>query len=87
MQAVVTTITSDADDYAKGARQWTAPWGNHGGNDFINMFPHRQYCRKYGGKESAYMLFYVARGYVKPSYFLDGKFFIFLIHFYFFSFS
>src|ERR1700720_1217886 len=40
----------NADDYARGARQWTAPWGNHGGNDFINMFPHEQYCRKYGGK-------------------------------------
>ena len=40
----------NADDYARGARQWTAPWGNHGGNDFINMFPHGQYCRKYGGK-------------------------------------
>ncbi len=32
----------NADDYARGARQWTAPWGNHGGNDFINMFPHGQ---------------------------------------------
>src|SRR6202022_3812870 len=40
----------NADDYARGARQWTAPWGNHGGNDFINIFPHRQYCLKYGGK-------------------------------------
>jgi acetyl-CoA acetyltransferase len=40
----------NADDYARGARQWTAPWGNHGGNDFINIFPHGQYCRKYGGK-------------------------------------
>ena len=40
----------NADDYARGARQWTAPWGNHGGNDFINMFPHGQYCLKYGGK-------------------------------------
>ena len=30
----------NADDYARGARQWTAPWGNHGGNDFINIFPH-----------------------------------------------
>ena len=30
----------NADDYARGARQWVAPWGNHGGNDFINMFPH-----------------------------------------------
>src|SRR5215813_6986168 len=36
--------------FARGARQWTAPWGNHGGNDFINIFPHRQYCLKYGGK-------------------------------------
>ena len=34
----------NADDYAKGARQWTVPWGNHGGNDFINIFPHNQYC-------------------------------------------
>jgi acetyl-CoA acetyltransferase len=25
------------------------PWGNHGGNDFINTFPHNQYCLKYGG--------------------------------------
>ena len=40
----------NADDYARGARQWTAPWGNHGGNDFINIFPHDQYCLKYGGK-------------------------------------
>ncbi len=38
------TITPAAPD------KWTAPWGNHGGNDFINMFPHGQYCRKYGGK-------------------------------------
>ena len=40
----------NADDYARGARQWTAPWGNHGGNDFINIFPHNQYCLKYGSK-------------------------------------
>src|ERR1700724_2522746 len=40
----------NADDYARGVRQWVAPWGNHGGNDFINSFPHGQYCRKYGGK-------------------------------------
>jgi len=40
----------NADDYARGARQWAAPWGNHGGNDFINIFPHNQYCLKYGGK-------------------------------------
>ena len=40
----------NADDYARGARQWTAPWGNHGGNDFINIFPHKQYFLKYGGK-------------------------------------
>jgi acetyl-CoA acetyltransferase len=39
----------NAEDYAKGARQWTVPWGNHGGNDFINTFPHNQYCLKYGG--------------------------------------
>jgi len=29
----------NADDYARGARQWTAPWGNHGGNDFIDIYP------------------------------------------------
>src|SRR5713101_6879688 len=40
----------NADDYARGARQWTAPWGNHGGNDFINIFPHGQYCLRYGGR-------------------------------------
>ena len=40
----------NADDYARGARAWTVPWGNHGGNDFINIFPHNQYCLKYGGK-------------------------------------
>ena len=39
----------NAEDYAEGARQWTVPWGNHGGNDFINIFPHNQYCLKYGG--------------------------------------
>lgn len=39
----------NAEDYARGARQWTVPWGNHGGNDFINAFPHAQYCLKYGG--------------------------------------
>ena len=39
----------NAEDYAKGGRQWTVPWGNHGGNDFINAFPHAQYCIKYGG--------------------------------------
>jgi len=22
--------------------------GKHGGNDFINIFPHNQYCLKYG---------------------------------------
>jgi len=38
------------EDYAKGARQWTVPWGNHGGNDFINAFPHAQYCLRYGGE-------------------------------------
>jgi hypothetical protein len=40
----------NSEDYARGARQWTVPWGNHGGNDFINIFPHNQYCLKYGGK-------------------------------------
>ena len=39
----------NAEDYAKGARQWTVPWGNHGGNEFINAFPHAQYCHRYGG--------------------------------------
>ena len=24
----------NADDYARGARQWTVPWGNHGGKRF-----------------------------------------------------
>ena len=40
----------NADDYARGACQWPAPWGNHGGNDFINIFSHGQYCLKYGGQ-------------------------------------
>ena len=40
----------NAEDYASGERQWTVPWGNHGGNDFINIFPHNQYCTKYGGE-------------------------------------
>ncbi|MEE8443672.1 MAG: thiolase family protein [Dehalococcoidia bacterium] len=40
----------NAEDYAAGGRQWSVPWGNHGGNDFINIFPHNQYCQKYGGK-------------------------------------
>ena len=35
-------------DYARGARQWTVPWGNHGGNDWINTIPVLQYCREYG---------------------------------------
>ena len=39
----------NAEDYARGNRQWTVPWGNHGGNDFINAFPHQQYCHRYGG--------------------------------------
>ncbi len=39
----------NAEDHARGGRQWTVPWGNHGGNDFINAFPHQQYCHKYGG--------------------------------------
>lgn len=39
----------NAEPTAKGGRQWSAPWGNHGGNDFINIFPHEQYCSKYGG--------------------------------------
>ena len=38
----------NAEDYARGGRQWTVPWGNHGGNEFINAFPHAQYCIKYG---------------------------------------
>ena len=36
------------EDYARGARQWTVPWGNHGGNDWINTIPILQYCREYG---------------------------------------
>jgi hypothetical protein len=62
----------NADDYARGARQWTAPWGNHGGNDFINIFPHNQYCLKYGGKHddqvdsTAQMLDWFKRGGQEP---------------------
>jgi hypothetical protein len=33
--------------------------GNHGGNDFINIFPHNQYCLKYGGKHDDLVLFVV----------------------------
>jgi acetyl-CoA acetyltransferase len=40
----------NASDMAPGESQWTFPWGNHGGNDFINIFPHQEYCRKYGGE-------------------------------------
>ena len=32
----------NAEDYAAGARLWTVFWGNHGGNDFMNIFPHAQ---------------------------------------------
>lgn len=39
----------NAQDYARGDRAFTVPWGNHGGNDFINVFPLTQYCLKYGG--------------------------------------
>jgi len=34
-------------DYAKGNRQWSAPWGSHGGNMFINIFPHQEYSTRY----------------------------------------
>jgi acetyl-CoA acetyltransferase len=37
----------NAKDTAEGGRQWTVPWGNHGGNDFVNVFPLQQYCYKY----------------------------------------
>ena len=40
----------NASDTARGQRQWTVPWGNHGGNDFINSFALNQYCLKYGGQ-------------------------------------
>lgn len=40
----------NASDNAPGNRAFSAPWGNHGGNDFINVFPHNQYTLKYGGK-------------------------------------
>ena len=40
---------ANIQDYAKGGGQWSVPWGNHGGNDFINVFPHNQYNVKYGG--------------------------------------
>jgi hypothetical protein len=49
----------NTDDYARGARQWTAPWCNHGGNDFSNIFPRNQYCLKYGGKHAHLALFIV----------------------------
>lgn len=49
----------NASDYAAGERQWQAPWGNHGGNDFINIFPHNQYCLKYGGTHDDLALFVV----------------------------
>ena len=39
----------NAEPTAKGDRAFTAPWGNHGGNDFVNVFPLQQYCLKYGG--------------------------------------
>ena len=37
-------------DYAKGNGQWSFPWGNSGGNMFVNIFPHAEYNMKYGGK-------------------------------------
>ncbi len=40
---------ANASDTAPGNRQWSVPWGNDGGPDFINIFPHNQYCLKYGG--------------------------------------
>ena len=40
----------NTSEMAKGNRQWTAPWGSHGGNMFINIFPHEQYNIKYGRK-------------------------------------
>ena len=40
----------NTSDLAKGNRQWTAPWGSHGGNMFTNIFPHEQYNIKYGRK-------------------------------------
>jgi hypothetical protein len=32
----------NAEDYAAGTRLWTVFWGNHGGDDFTNIFPHAQ---------------------------------------------
>jgi hypothetical protein len=40
---------ANAQDYAKGNAQWSVPFGNHGGNDFINVFPHTEYNVRYGG--------------------------------------
>lgn len=40
----------NTSDFAKGNRQWSVPWGNHGGNMFINIMPHSQYNQKYGGE-------------------------------------
>jgi len=37
-------------DTAKGNGQWSLPWGNHGGNMFLNIFPHAQYNQKYHGQ-------------------------------------
>lgn len=39
----------NAKDTAEGGRAFSVPWGNHGGNDFINAFALSQYCIKYGG--------------------------------------
>src|SRR5919109_5561205 len=39
----------NADDYARGARQWTVPWGNHGGDELINIFPpHHDFLQNRG---------------------------------------
>lgn len=40
----------NASEKAPGMRAFSAPWGNHGGNDFMNTFAHNQYLIKYGGE-------------------------------------
>jgi acetyl-CoA acetyltransferase len=39
----------NAAQFAKGGRQFNAPWGNHGGYDFVTILPHAMYNMKYGG--------------------------------------
>jgi acetyl-CoA acetyltransferase len=36
------------DDYVGGNRQWSAPWGSHGGLMYSTNIPLHEYCAKYG---------------------------------------